>query len=174
MKLAVLILTLFFIAANLFTRWARRKTDGWVVQPMSAYLTGPLSLIQRLGFYSLTAVLILLASRDPLSLQWGIPLWIAAAALLLVVFTKLWQVSKSPVVRDRLERAHVACAGLAFFGTTMAEFHGSHHNQLFMLFPLTAAALALAFALFKRTETTALELVYASLITAWLVLWGAP
>ena len=164
-------LTVLFVIANVLTRYLRRNTDGYLQQPMSAYLTGRYSPIQDAGFFGLSVALALLAYITPGPLWlWQIPLYCAGAALVGVVVTKLVQLGKSGVLYQDLEDAHLACAAIAFACVTLAELSKSWDTPL-AIWPAAAMVAATLFTLLKRTETTVLELLYSALIVAWLLVY---
>lgn len=168
MQTVVLILTLFFVAANVFTEYMRRKTDNPLQQPMSAYLTGPYGVVQDYGFFALAIALVLLAVNALSVFAWSVPLILAAVALAVVVKTKRMQIGADDVKRAALEKWHLAAAGVAFSGVTFAEFRGSLTDEILFLFPLAAVCAAALFTLFRRTETAVLEKLYTILLICWI------
>lgn len=171
MRTAVLILTLFFVAANVFTEYMRRKSDNPLQQPMSAYLTGPYGTIQDYGFCALALALAILAAAALPVFSWSVPLILAAVAMVAVVETKRMQLGADDTRRAAIEKWHLAAAGIAFTGVTFAEFRGSLANETLFLFPLAAVCAAALFTLFRRTETAVLEKFYTTLLIGWITLW---
>lgn len=171
MKTLVLLLVLFFVAANVAVEYLRRKTDNPLQQPMSAYLTGPYGVIQDYGFFALALAFVLLAAGALPVFSWSIPLILAAGAMVAVVETKRMQIGVDDTRRSAIEKWHLAAAGIAFVGVTFAEFRASLGNETLFLFPLAAVCAAALFTLFRRTETAVLEKLYTILLICWITIW---
>lgn len=100
-----------FVAGNIIVEWLRRRTENFLQQPLSDFLTGRYGWIQSLAYLIFGLGLAWLGYITHISLY-----YVAAVAIGFVVATK-WDYYYHPR-QGWIEHAHIISAGIAFGAAT--------------------------------------------------------
>lgn len=110
-----------FVAGNIIVEWLRRRTENFLQQPLSDFLTGRYGWIQSLAYLIFGLGLAWLGYITHISLY-----YVAAVAIGFVVATK-WDYYYHPR-QGWIEHAHIISAGIAYTGAILGVLMTTWHT----------------------------------------------